>query len=45
MEDATPSQTRPNIPKTLKLVPHNSSKKRKAVSKTVDVENLPSHRG
>ncbi|KAL0015459.1 hypothetical protein SO802_002528 [Lithocarpus litseifolius] len=45
VEDATPLQTRPNVPKMLKMVPTNSLEKRKAVSRTVDIGNLPSHRG
>lgn len=44
LEDATPLQTRLNIPKMLKLVPLSSSKKRKVVSRTADMGNLPSHR-
>ena len=45
MEDATPLQIRPNVPKMLKLVPFSSLEKRKAVSRTVNVGNLPSSRG
>ena len=45
IEDATPLQTYPNVPKTLKLVPLSSSEYWKAVSRKVDVGNLPSHRG
>lgn len=43
IEDATPLQTRPNVPKMLKLVPLSSSEKRKAVSRMVDVGDLPNH--
>ena len=44
-EDATPLQTHLNIPKTLKLVPASFSKKRKVVSRMVDMGNLPSRWG
>ena len=41
-KDVAPFQTRPNIPKVLKLLPPSSSKKRKEISRMVDVGNLPS---
>ena len=44
-EDATPLQTNPNVPKTLKLVPLSFSEKRKIVSRMVDVGNPPNHWG
>ena len=43
--NAAPTQTRPPASSTLKLIPPTSSKKRKTMSKKLDMGNLPSRQG
>ena len=43
--NAAPTQTRPPASSTLKLIPPTSSKKRKTMSKKLDMGNLPSRKG
>ena len=45
VKDVALIQTHPSASKTLKLVPSSSSEKRKAMSMTVDIGNLPSCQG
>ncbi|KAL0011093.1 hypothetical protein SO802_006201 [Lithocarpus litseifolius] len=44
-EDVAPVEVHPEVPRTLKLVPPSSSKKRQTVSKMVETGNFPSCRG